>query len=159
MTARQIAVCGPSACSHAEARIAFEVGELLAEAGVTLLCGGGAGVMAAAARGAHDNGGLVIGIRPDDDPSTASTHLSAVVATGMGEARNAIIVRSADAVIVIGGSWGTLSELALSMRTGTPVVCVGGWTIADLNGDEVPGPLRVATAEQAVAAALDARNA
>ena len=152
--AKQIAVCGPSACSNSEARQAFEIGELLAESGATVICGGGPGVMAAAARGAHTNGGLVIGIRPDDDPTTASTYLSAVVVTGMGEARNGIIVKSADAVIVVGGSWGTMSEVALALRRGIPVVSLAGWSVIDADGAAVAGLTTVRTPEEAVAAAL-----
>jgi uncharacterized protein (TIGR00725 family) len=151
----QVAVCGPSACSAAEARLAYEIGELIADSGATLICGGGPGVMAAAARGAHTKGGLVIGIRPDDDPSTASPYLSAVVVTGMGEARNGIIVKSADAVIVVGGSWGTMSEVALAMRRGgIPVISLGGWSVLDDLGQPTHGIIVVRTPEQAVAAAL-----
>lgn len=120
MRARQIAVCGPAECSREEWAAARAVGALLAEAGVVVLCGGGAGVMAAVAVGARSAGGLVVGIRPGGDPDDAEPGLSVVVATGMGEARNAVLVRSADAVIVIGGSWGTLSELALARRAGIP---------------------------------------
>jgi uncharacterized protein (TIGR00725 family) len=157
MMPAQVAVCGPSACSPGEARLAYEIGELLAAEGATLICGGGPGVMAAAARGAHTNEGLVIGIRPDDDASTASPYLSAVVVTGMGEARNGIIVKSADAVIVVGGSWGTMSELALAMRRGgIPVIQLGGWSVVDESGTPVPGLIRVQTPEEAVAVALRA---
>ncbi|MBA3907001.1 MAG: TIGR00725 family protein, partial [Pseudonocardiales bacterium] len=128
MRARQVAVCGPAECTEAERSAARAVGELLAEAGVVVLCGGGSGVMAAVAAGARATGGLVIGIRPGGDPDDAEPGLSAVIATGMGEARNAILVRSADAVIVVGGSWGTLSELALARRAGIPVVGLLSWT-------------------------------
>jgi uncharacterized protein (TIGR00725 family) len=154
---KQIAVCGPSACSTGEARQAFEIGELLAAAGATVICGGGPGVMAAVARGAQRAGGLVIGVRPDDDPSTASPYLSAVVVTGMGEARNGIIVKSADAVIVIGGSWGTMSEVALALRRGIPVVSLAGWSVVDADGTMVPGITTVGSADDAVSAALGGR--
>ncbi|PZF98218.1 hypothetical protein C1I99_13890 [Micromonospora deserti] len=114
--------------------------------------------MAAAAAGARSRGGLVIGVRPDDgsDPGPAAD-VSATVVTNMGQARNAILVWSADAVIAIGGSWGTLSEVALAMRRGAvPVVLLGGWRVLDADGAPVTGPVPAATAEEAVRAALPA---
>lgn len=151
----QVAVCGPREASDDEAAVAFEVGRLLAERGAVVFCGGGTGVMAAAAAGARSRDGLVIGIRPSADRDGASPDLSAVVVTNMGEARNAIIVWSADAVIVVGGSWGTLSELALARRRGdVPVVSIGGWRVVAADGSEVPGIAHVATAAEAVKHAL-----
>ncbi len=97
-------MCGPGACTPGEEAAAFAVGELLARRGAVVVCGGGAGVMAAVAAGARAGGGLVIGVRPGDDRQGAAPDLSALVLTGMGEARNAVIVNSADAVIAIGGS-------------------------------------------------------
>ncbi|MFX0577182.1 LOG family protein [Nocardia nepalensis] len=138
-TPPQVAVCGPSACTAAEAEWAEEVGRLLATAGATVLCGGGLGVMAAVAAGAAHAGGLVIGIRPDTDRSAACPGLSAVLYTNMGEARNAILIQSADAVIVIGGSWGTLSELAFARHRGTiPAISLGGWQLHDAAGNPLP---------------------
>lgn len=105
-----------------------------------VICGGGIGVMEAVAAGVRAENGLVIGVRPNDSREGACPDLSAVVVTNMGEARNAVIVWSADAVIAIGGSWGTLSEVALAMRRGNiPVVSLGGWTILDADGKPVPG--------------------
>jgi uncharacterized protein (TIGR00725 family) len=151
----QVAVCGPGECTDLEAAQAYEVGELLAARGAVLICGGGAGVMAAAAAGARVRGGLAVGIHPGTR-DVASPDLSVTIATGMGEARNAIIVASADAVIVIGGSWGTLSEVALAKRRGdVPVVALGGWTILDADGREVSGIRHVASPAEAVAATLD----
>jgi uncharacterized protein (TIGR00725 family) len=151
----QVAVCGPNSCTAAEAAWAGEVGALLAARGVTVICGGGDGVMAAVAAGARSQGGLVIGVRADDTRSGASPDLSAVLVTNMGQARNAIIVWSADAVIVIGGSWGTLSELALAKRRGSiPVVCLAGWRILDQSGELVPGIAYATTPEDAVALAV-----
>src|SRR5262249_3258459 len=122
----QVAVCGPRDCTDGETRNAHRIGELLAERGAVVICGGGGGVMAAVAAGVRANGGLVIGVRPNDSRAGASPDLSAVIVTNMGEARNAIIVWSADAVIVVGGSWGTLSELALAKRRGEmPVISLG----------------------------------
>jgi uncharacterized protein (TIGR00725 family) len=89
----------------------------------------------------------VVGIRPDLDRAAEA---SVTVATGLGEARNAVLVNSADAVIVVGGSWGTLSEVALAMRRGVPVVSIGGWRVLDADGRPVPGIDDVQTPESAV---------
>ena len=153
--AYQVAVCGPRNCSDAEAAHAFRVGELLADAGAVVLCGGGGGVMAAVAAGVRAGNGLVVGIRPGGSRDGASPDLSVAVLTNMGQARNAVIVSSADAVIAIGGSWGTLSEVALAMRRGAlPVISLGGWQVIDAAGKPVPGMTAVDTPEEAVRAAL-----
>jgi uncharacterized protein (TIGR00725 family) len=102
--------------------------------------------MAAAAAGAHAENGLVIGIRPNDSVEGANPDLSAVIVTNMGEARNAVIVWSADAVIAIGGSWGTLSEVALAKRRGgVPVITLGGWSILDQSGNPPQDAVLIAT--------------
>ncbi|MFE9693766.1 dethiobiotin synthetase [Micromonospora sp. NPDC005806] len=151
----QVAVCGPGQATPAEVAHARRVGELLAGRGVTVLCGAGGGVMAAVAVGARSRGGLVIGVRPDDGTDPGPAELSAHLVTNMGQARNAILVWSADAVIAVGGSWGTLSEVALAMRRGgIPVVVLGGWRIVDAHGSPVPGPVHVDTPEEAVRVAL-----
>ncbi|GII25374.1 TIGR00725 family protein [Planosporangium mesophilum] len=155
MEAYQVAVCGPGDCTEAERENAFRVGQLLADAGAIVLCGGGTGVMAAVAAGARSRGGLVIGIRPGDSREGAAPDLSATIVTNMGEARNAVIVWSADAVIAVGGSWGTLSEVALAKRRGgIPVVSLGGWRVLDRDGRPVPGIDVVDTPEAAVELAL-----
>jgi len=151
----QVAVCGPRQCTEADREAAYRVGQLLASHGVIVLCGGGTGVMAAVAAGARSNDGLVIGVRPGDSREGASPDLSAVIVTNHGEARNAIIVWSADAVIVVGGSWGTLSELALAKRRGgIPVVSLGGWRLRDTDGNPVPGIQHASSPEDAVAQAI-----
>jgi uncharacterized protein (TIGR00725 family) len=162
VSAIQVAVCGPARCTDEETRAAFAVGRLLALRQVTVLCGGGPGVMAAVAAGAHSAGGLVVGIRPGMTPGEAAPDLSVVIATDLGEARNAVIVASASAVIAVGGSWGTLSEVALAMRRAQrlapgalPVVSLTGWRVLDAAGEPVPGLLEAATPEQAVVLALD----
>lgn len=152
--AYQVAVCGPRRADEVDQVNARRVGELLAERGAVVICGGGQGVMAAVAAGARAKNGLVIGIRPNDTRDGASPDLSVTIVTNMGEARNAIIVWSADAVIVIGGSWGTLSELALAKRRGVPVVCVGGWEILDADGQPLPSVVRVDSPAEAVEWAL-----
>ncbi|WP_327045483.1 TIGR00725 family protein [Microbispora sp. NBC_01189] len=147
----QVAVCGPRDCTAEDERNAREVGRLLAERGAVVICGGYTGVMAAVAAGACSAGGTVVGILSRPDREHANPDLSIVIPTGAGEARNNIIVNSGDAVIVIGGSWGTLSELALAMRHGrAPVVQLGGWRLLDQHGDPVPGIRHAASPEHAL---------
>jgi uncharacterized protein (TIGR00725 family) len=149
----QVAVCGPSQCTDDEAKAAFEIGRQLVRRGATVLCGGGPGVMAAVAAGARSLDGLVIGVLPGAHPDVPN--LSVIIDTGMGEARNAVLVRSADAVIVVGGSPGTLSEMAFALRRGDiPVVSLGGWRITDARGAPVPGLTEATSPDEAVALAL-----
>ena len=117
-----VAVIGGSTCTSEEAEWAGVVGRLLAEQEAVLLCGGLGGVMEAAARGAKQARGLTVGILPGSDRADANPFIDVPLATGMGEMRNALIVRAAQAVIAIGGGVGTLSEIALALRIGTPVV-------------------------------------
>ena len=146
----QIAVCGPGDCTEVEREHAYRIGQLLAERGAVVLCGGGSGVMAAVAAGVRSQGGLVVGICPGDSRADASPDLSVTIMTNLGQARNAILVYSADAVVVVGGSWGTLSELALAKRRGgVPVVSLGGWQILDADGRPVPGVRTVDNPEAA----------
>lgn len=152
----QIAVCGPGECTPQEAEAARAVGRLLAERGAVVLCGGYGGVMAAAATGAREGGGVAVGVLSGRDRSGASPDLTVALPTGLGEARNALIVRAADAVVVVGGSWGTLSELALAQRGGTPVITLGGWQVLDAEGRPVPGPVPAAGPAEAVRLALAA---
>src|SRR3989454_12769659 len=144
-----IGVVGGSWCSSEEAEWAETVGRLLAEHGAVLLCGGLGGVMEAAARGAQQVGGLTLGILPGADPNEANPYIDVPLATGMGEMRNALIVRAAQAVIAIGGGWGTLSEIALAQRIGAPIV-----GLHDAFPSVVDMP-RVTTPEQAVRWALE----
>lgn len=116
-----------------------------------MLCGGYTGVMGAVTEGARSAGGTVVGVLSGDDRAGAHPGLSAAVATGMGQARNAVLVGSADAVIVVGGSWGTLSELAHAMRRGgVPVVQLGGWRLYDADGRPVHGPVDASSPEEAL---------
>jgi hypothetical protein len=148
----QVAVCGPGRdCTEDDTKAAFRIGELLARRGAVVICGGGTGVMAAVAAGVRSGNGVVVGVRPNDTREGASPDLSVTLVTNMGEARNAIIVWSADAVIIVGGSWGTLSELALAKRRGgVPVVSLGGWQVLDKDGRPVGGIEQAATPEEAV---------
>jgi len=130
---------------------ARRVGELLADRGAVVICGGGDGVMAAVAAGARSRGGTVVGVRPDATRAGSSPDLTVTLATNLGQARNAVIVWSADAVIVVGGSWGTLSEVALAKRRGgVPVISLGGWQVLDAAGNPVPGIDHVTSPEEAV---------
>jgi uncharacterized protein (TIGR00725 family) len=118
---------------------------------VVLNGGRDAGVMAAVAEGASGAGGISVGILPGPDREGASAALTVALPTGLGEARNAVLVMACDALIVIGGSWGTLSELALGMRRGgIPVIVLGGWTLLDRDGAPVPGPHAAPGPEEAV---------
>jgi uncharacterized protein (TIGR00725 family) len=116
-----------------------------------LVCGGLGGVMEAACRGARSKGGLTVGLLPSDDRGTANGWVQVAIATGLGEARNALIVRSADVVIAIGGGWGTLSEIAFARKAGKPVVGVGSWEL----GEQAEGIVRGESGAQAVRVALD----
>jgi uncharacterized protein (TIGR00725 family) len=132
---------------------AEEAGAAIAAAGATLVCGGLGGVMEAACRGARSRGGLTLGLLPGDDPEDANGWVVLAIPTGLGEARNALIVRTADAVVAIGGGWGTLSEIALALRRDVPVLGVGTWELAR-DGQPVGGVRAVDDAQTAVAEAL-----
>lgn len=145
---RYVAVSGPGAASDAEVEIARDLGRRLAEAGATVLTGGLGGVMAAAAQGVRDVGGTSVGLLPGPDRAAGSPAHTVLIATGLGELRNGLLVRAADAVVAIGGSWGTLSEVALAVRTGRPLVRVGGWELPEAAGVAVTdAPAAVAALE------------
>jgi uncharacterized protein (TIGR00725 family) len=125
-----VAVIGPGDGAPADlSRLARQVGRLLAERGAVLVCGGLGGVMAAACAGASERGGLTVGLLPGDDRGAGNPYLTIALPTGIGELRNGLVVRACDAVIAIGGSWGTMSEIAFAKRTGKPVVVLAGWAI------------------------------
>ncbi len=134
-----MAVIGASNATEWELDTAEEVGRRLAAEGWVLVCGGLGGVMDAAARGCAGSGGVSIGILPGDDRVDASRHLTVAVATGFGEARNVIVARSSDAVIAVGGEFGTLSEIALALKMRKPVVGLGTWELGrdDLERDPI----------------------
>jgi uncharacterized protein (TIGR00725 family) len=149
-----VAVIGASDATEWERTTAEEVGRRLARAGVVLVCGGLGGVMDAAASGAAADGGTSVGIVPGTDRSGASRHLTVVVTTGFGEGRNVLVARSADAVIAVGGEFGTLSEVALALKMGIPVIGLSTWDLRrdDMEADPV---MRAETAEEAVRLALE----
>jgi uncharacterized protein (TIGR00725 family) len=124
-----IAVVGGSQCDPGLASMAEEVGAEIARRDGVLVCGGGGGVMEAASRGARAAGGMILGILSGNDPRKGNPYLTLAVATGLGEARNAVIARTADAVIAVGGEYGTLSEIALAFKMGKPVAGLKTWEI------------------------------
>ena len=151
----RIAVCGTSEPIGEQAALAHAVGAGLARHGAVVLCGGLGGVMEAVCRGAQRAGGLTIGILPGRDARTANAYVTLPIATGMGEARNVILINSADAVIAIGGGWGTLSEIAFAQRAGLAVFGLDTWATAN----DAPLVETVQTADEAVARAVAAARA
>jgi uncharacterized protein (TIGR00725 family) len=139
----QIAVIGAADATAQESAAACAVGSLIAGQG-TLVCGGEGGVMEAACKGAREKGGLTVGIVPDT--GHGNPYLDVVIRTGMGHARNVLVVQSADAVIAIGGSHGTLSEIAIALKQHRPVFGLNSWTI--------DGVIPCATPEEAVQKAV-----
>lgn len=125
-----IAVIGGSEYVEEDCRAAEEVGSALAKAGALVLCGGLSGVMEAACRGAKKHGGTTIGFLPGKRRGEENDHVDIALPTGMGEMRNMLIVHAADAVIAIGGEFGTLSELAFALRVGKPVVGLRTWELS-----------------------------
>ena len=152
----QIAVIGAAVCDPALAALARDVGSLLAQDGAVLLSGGRGGVMAAAGAGSRAAGGLTVGVLPgaDAEASPPNPHLDVTLYSGLGQARNQILVLSAGAVIAIGGGWGTLSEIAMALKHGVPVVCLESWDLSRPDGQPESCLHRAATAEAAVALAL-----
>lgn len=145
-----LGISGPSRASAQEYEDAREVGRWAAGRGHVVVCGGLGGVMAGGARGAHEAGGVVVGLLPGGDRDAGNPYLTVALPTGMGEMRNALLVRSSDALLVVGGSWGTLSELALAARTGVPVVALDSWALPD--DPDLPGPHHVGSVAEAVRA-------
>jgi len=142
-----LGVVGAGAADRELADLSYRVGRAAAQSGAVLVCGGLGGVMEGACRGAAEAGGLCVAILPGPDPRDSNPWATAVVATGLGHARNAVIVQSADAVIALPGSWGTLSEVALARKSGRPVVGLRAW-------EDVAGVHPATSPEEAVALAL-----
>jgi hypothetical protein len=150
---RFIAVIGGSKCSPQEAELAEEVGRELARRGVTLVCGGMGGVMEAACKGASLQGGLTVGILPGNSRQQANPHVQVPIVTDLGEARNVIVIKSAQAVIAISGSYGTLSEIAHALRAGIPVIGLNTWSLSR-NGQPDNSIITAQNATEAVRKAL-----
>ena len=156
MTQRtQISVIGASEGEPEILRDAEAVGRGIADAGAVLVCGGLTGVMEAASKGAADAGGTIVGILPTLSPADANPYVTHAVATGTGHARNLAVVASGEAVIAVGGEWGTLSEIAYARKLGRPVVAIQSWTLRNRAGTDL-GIVEADTPEEAVRLALSA---
>ena len=142
-----IAVVGTGEDAPELVELARSVGREVARSGAVVVCGGLGGVMAGACRGAAEAAGRTVAILPGSDPSAANPWAEVVVATGLGHARNVLVVQSADAVVALPGSFGTLSEVALALKTGRPVVGLGAW-------GEFPDVVLAQTPREAVEQAL-----
>ncbi|MEO0542345.1 MAG: TIGR00725 family protein [Pseudomonadota bacterium] len=144
-----VGVIGPRNANEAQLAAAERIGALLGRLGITLICGGKNGVMNAVSRGCDGSGGLMVGILPGNSPADANEFVGIPLPTGLGEARNMVIAKSARVLIAIGGSYGTLSEVAYGLHFSKPVIGVEG-------AADIPGVIHVGDAEEAVAVALDA---
>jgi uncharacterized protein (TIGR00725 family) len=148
-----VAVSGGGDADEEACRVAEEVGRELALRGAVVLTGGLGGAMEAASRGAKNGGGTTIGILPSDDRADANRWVDVAVPTGLGEGRNAVLVRAADAVIAVAGEFGTLSEIALALRLGKPVVGLGTWELSR-DGRPVAAIVMATTAAEAAETAV-----
>jgi uncharacterized protein (TIGR00725 family) len=142
-----IGIIGSGDKRKSQDSLAEEVGRLLGSRGAVLVCGGLSGIMEAASRGCEQAGGVAIGILPGSDKLDANPHIGFAIPTGMGVARNVLVVRASDAVIALPGGPGTMSEIALALKIGKPVIDLGNWNIK--------GTVKVSTADDAVSLALD----
>lgn len=140
----RISVAGAAGASAAEYRLAHGLGRALAEAGAVILCGGYGGVMEAAARGATEAGGLVVGFLKGTEAGEANPWITLPLPTGLGEARNALVARCGDALVAVGGSWGTLSEIALARKAGIDVCLLGPPPVEGLRLERFDDPARAA---------------
>ncbi|MCG8530818.1 MAG: TIGR00725 family protein [Desulfovibrionales bacterium] len=140
----RIAIIGAGTCSNTVAALAEEVGSYLAKRGYDIVCGGLGGVMKAASKGCYEAGGNTIGILPGKNLSAANPYISFPVATGLGNMRNALVVGNASAVIAIDGEYGTLSEIALALKTDKKVIVIGHWS-------QIDGTIQASDATEAVA--------
>jgi uncharacterized protein (TIGR00725 family) len=149
-----ITVIGESDASKKTHKLAQEVGRLIARAGATLVCGGLKGVMVAAAKGARSAGGTTIGILPGSKREEANPYIDIPIVTGLGYARNKIVVKTGQVVIAIGGRYGTLSEIGFALGYGIPVVGLNTWDLIRGNGKVDQGIVYARTAQEAVKTAF-----
>ena len=150
---RMVAVIGGGQCSQEEARLAREIGRRLAQEDVILVCGGMGGVMEAACKGAREKGGVTIGILPGEIRAMANAYVQIPIVAGIGYARNVAVVKSAQAVIAIGGSYGTLSEIGHALQSNIPVIGLNTWALAK-NGSEDGAIIVASSPDEAVHKAL-----
>jgi len=152
-----IGVFGPGNVSDAdeEWQAAFSVGQQLAGRGYVVLTGGRGGIMTAASKGAMEAGGITVGILPGTRKSdSVNEYVDIPIYTGMGEGRNAVNVKSCRAAIAIGGGYGTLSEIALALKGGCPIILLNSWLISPYGGRKLPGLLMARTPDEAVGMAV-----
>ncbi len=149
-----IAVIGAGQCDSKIEKIAYQVGKLIAENKAILICGGLGGVMDAAASGAKDGDGITVGILPGETRVGSSSSLDIAIPTGIGEARNAIITRAADAVIAVCGEYGTLSEIGLALKMGKPVIGLDTWQLLRNDAYDT-GMIRAKSPKEAVDLAIE----
>ncbi len=156
----QLAVIGGATCTPQQEKLAYETGCEMARRGAVLLCGGRGGVMEAASRGARDQGGRTVGILPGDSPvaSPPNPHIELALFTGMGQARNQVLVLSAQGVIGIGGSWGTLTEIGLALKHRIPVVLLESWQLEPPDGESEPLLMSAQSPTEAVELVVAAAN-
>jgi uncharacterized protein (TIGR00725 family) len=152
-----IAVIGGADCSSQEANMAEEVGREIARKGAVLVCGGLGGVMEAACRGASRQGGLTIGVLPGDNRLAANQYVQIPIVTGLGYARNVAVVKSAQAVIAIDGSYGTLSEIGHALQSAIPVIGLNTWSLS-INGQTDNSIIPAKTPKEAVNKAIELIN-
>jgi uncharacterized protein (TIGR00725 family) len=143
MRKRLIAIIGAGACNESIRGIAREMGRKVAESGAILVCGGLGGVMEAAAMGAKESGGLTVGILPGFTMDDSNPYIDVPIVTGLSHARNVIVVRSSDIIVAIAGGYGTLSEIALALKMGKPVIGINTW-------ESVEGVIQVKNPEEAM---------
>lgn len=124
-----IGVIGGYQCSKRVYNVAYKLGQLIAQEGWTLICGGGSGIMEAACKGAKEKGGLTVGILPGYEAREANTYLDVKIPTGLGYARNILVVRASDFLVAVDGKYGTLSEIAFALNEGKPVLGINTWNI------------------------------
>lgn len=149
-----IAVIGNSKALAQEIKLAEEIGREIAKCGAILVCGGLDGVMEAACRGAVSEGGLTVGILPGTSRNDANQYVKIPIVTGIGYARNIVVVKSAQAVIAVGGGYGTLTEIGYALKNGIPVVGIDTWQLT--NKDKINDSIiRVENALDAVSTALE----
>ena len=151
----QISIVGEARQTPEMMALAEEVGAELGRRGITLVCGGGLGVMEAACRGAKSEGGTTVGILPSSDPDAGNSWVDVRIPTGLGQGRNVIVARSGRAVIAIGGRYGTLTEIAHALKGGIPVIGLRTWTLSK-GGDVDPSVVVAADAKDAVEKAVAA---
>lgn len=152
-----VGVAGASQPHPSLLPIAETLGRCLAETGAIVVCGGGTGVMTAVCRGAQAAGGTTVGLLPGGDRATGNPYLTVALPTGLGEGRNVLLVRASDALVAVGGGFGTLSEIALALRVGLPVVGLATWALA-LAGDPVDAFPVAQSPEEAARLAVQAAS-